>query len=76
MTGTRDSLYVSRRKIQPRAAHGRYARLRVLAMLVLLGLYYVLPWLSIGGEPLVLLCLLYTSPSPRDKRQSRMPSSA
>ena len=26
--------------------------------------------------PLLLLCLLYTSPSPRDKRQSRMPSSA
>ena len=24
----------------------------------------------------LLLCLLYTSPSPRDKRQSRMPSSA
>ena len=24
----------------------------------------------------VLRCLLYTSPSPRDKRQSRMPSSA
>ena len=24
----------------------------------------------------VKLCLLYTSPSPRDKRQSRMPSSA
>ena len=23
-----------------------------------------------------MLCLLYTSPSPRDKRQSRMPSSA
>ena len=27
-------------------------------------------------EPLVQDCLLYTSPSPRDKRQSRMPSSA
>ena len=28
-------------------------------------------------EPMkVQLCLLYTSPSPRDKRQSRMPSSA
>ena len=27
-------------------------------------------------EPLVHICLLYTSPSPRDKRQSRMPSSA
>ena len=24
----------------------------------------------------VYICLLYTSPSPRDKRQSRMPSSA
>ena len=24
----------------------------------------------------MLVCLLYTSPSPRDKRQSRMPSSA
>ena len=32
------------------------------------------------GKPLqcakTLSCLLYTSPSPRDKRQSRMPSSA
>ena len=32
------------------------------------------------GEVTVVLgrngCLLYTSPSPRDKRQSRMPSSA
>ena len=27
-------------------------------------------------EPLPQACLLYTSPSPRDKRQSRMPSSA
>ena len=29
-----------------------------------------------GGEELLIGCLLYTSPSPRDKRQSRMPSSA
>ena len=28
-----------------------------------------------GGE-FMEICLLYTSPSPRDKRQSRMPSSA
>ena len=27
-------------------------------------------------ESLDIVCLLYTSPSPRDKRQSRMPSSA
>ena len=30
--------------------------------------------LLFGREPCI--CLLYTSPSPRDKRQSRMPSSA
>ena len=28
------------------------------------------------AEGLPQVCLLYTSPSPRDKRQSRMPSSA
>ena len=28
------------------------------------------------GTNLHMCCLLYTSPSPRDKRQSRMPSSA
>ena len=28
------------------------------------------------GVPMTINCLLYTSPSPRDKRQSRMPSSA
>ena len=27
-------------------------------------------------DQLIMTCLLYTSPSPRDKRQSRMPSSA
>ena len=31
----------------------------------------------VGANPrLSKVCLLYTSPSPRDKRQSRMPSSA
>ena len=29
-----------------------------------------------AGSDGTLTCLLYTSPSPRDKRQSRMPSSA
>ena len=27
-------------------------------------------------DPLILVCLLYTSPSPRDVEESRMPSSA
>ena len=34
---------------------------------------------SVRGQPALVCskcCLLYTSPSPRDKRQSRMPSSA
>ena len=31
----------------------------------------------VKNEPIqYIICLLYTSPSPRDKRQSRMPSSA
>ena len=29
-----------------------------------------------AGKEIMWICLLYTSPSPRDKRQSRMPSSA
>ena len=33
-------------------------------------------WLALKALPLCIPCLLYTSPSPRDKRQSRMPSSA
>ena len=45
--------------------------------------FLVLAW-NAGATPVVVLtkadlsdtCLLYTSPSPRDKRQSRMPSSA
>ena len=29
-----------------------------------------------GQEELYIVCLLYTSPSPRDRQKSRMPSSA
>ena len=39
-----------------------------------IGLVNGLAWTMNGGE--IMTCLLYTSPSPRDKRQSRMPSSA
>ena len=31
---------------------------------------------TMNNKVVVETCLLYTSPSPRDKRQSRMPSSA
>jgi cytochrome c oxidase accessory protein FixG len=46
-------MYQSAEKIQPRQAHGRYARLRIVAMLVLLGAYYLIPWIQVGGTPLV-----------------------
>ena len=36
---------------------------------------YISEFLKEGDENFI-SCLLYTSPSPRDKRQSRMPSSA
>ena len=35
-----------------------------------------LPWELLYADDLVVVCLLYTSPSPRDRQKSRMPSSA
>lgn len=46
-------LYDSGAKIHPRRAHGRFQRLRNAAVLVLLGAYYVVPWLSWNDKPLV-----------------------
>ena len=51
---------------------------------VFAGVFTLVMFSSIGlpglngfvGEFLILLCLLYTSPSPRDRQKSRMPSSA
>ena len=42
----------------------------------LLMLSSVLHLVILSSDCLTYVCLLYTSPSPRDKRQSRMPSSA
>ena len=38
--------------------------------------YIVVPSEAFDSAEAAQACLLYTSPSPRDKRQSRMPSSA
>jgi cytochrome c oxidase accessory protein FixG len=46
-------LYESAAKIYPRQVRGRFARLRLLSMFALLGVYYLLPWLSWHGQPLV-----------------------
>ena len=64
-----------------RAACGAYIWLfRSLPLLVLLIFVYnlpqVLPWSGgVLSDPFW-ACLLYTSPSPRDRQKSRMPSSA
>ncbi len=52
-----EELYAKRQKIYPREVHGVFAGLRVLGVLVLLGLYYVVPWLRWDGHQAVLFDL-------------------
>ncbi|WP_258868873.1 hypothetical protein [Alkalilimnicola ehrlichii] len=51
------SLYASQQKIYPREVQGRFQRLRTLAVFALLGLFYVLPWLSWDDRQAVLFDL-------------------
>ena len=51
------SLYEQRQKIYPRKVTGTFATLRVTAVLVLLGIFYLFPWISINDVPLVLFDL-------------------
>jgi len=51
------SMYASAEKIYPREVHGLFARLRVLGVLGLLGIYYVTPWLHWDGHQALLLDL-------------------
>jgi cytochrome c oxidase accessory protein FixG len=55
--GSGQSLYVAQEKVYPREIDGRYARLRVLSAWVLLGIYYLLPWLNWSGRQAVLFDL-------------------
>ena len=48
------SNYVSERKVYPRDVRGTFDRLRRIAVFVLLGMYYLFPWLSWGGRQAVL----------------------
>jgi len=50
-------LYAARQKIYPREISGRFQRLRVIAVWVLLGIYYVLPWIPWGDRQAVLFDL-------------------
>ena len=51
------SLYEQRQKIYPREVHGTFAALRVTAVVVLLGLFYGVPWLQWDGHQAVLFDL-------------------
>jgi polyferredoxin len=57
LTGGGNALYASEAKVYPRETHGRYTRLRVAAVWLLLGIYYVFPWLRWDGRQAVLFDL-------------------
>jgi len=44
-------LYASRKSIQPKLAHGFYRRLKWTALITLLGIYYILPWVRWDRGP-------------------------
>jgi cytochrome c oxidase accessory protein FixG len=54
---TGDSLYRKEPKIYPRQVKGQFARLRIIAVWLLLGLYYLLPWINVAGKQSVLFDL-------------------
>ena len=54
---TGESLYRKDPKVYPRDVKGRFARLRNLAVVCLLGLYYILPWVNWNGHQSVLFDL-------------------
>jgi len=51
------SLYAKREKIHPRIVLGFFTRLKALSGIILLGLYYISPWLQWDGEQAVLFDL-------------------
>jgi polyferredoxin len=57
VAGSGESLYAAQPKVYPREIDGRFARLRLLAVFVLLGLFYLVPWLRWEGHQAVLFDL-------------------
>ena len=51
------SLYAKHKKVYPREVHGLFAALRIAGVFILLGLYYIIPWLEWEGTQLVLFDL-------------------
>jgi cytochrome c oxidase accessory protein FixG len=51
------SLYAAHRKVYPREIAGRFARLRTVSVWLLLGIFYLFPWLQWDGRQAVLFDL-------------------
>jgi cytochrome c oxidase accessory protein FixG len=51
------SPYAAHQKVYPREVSGRFARLRVCAVIALLGVFYVMPWVRWNGRQAVLFDL-------------------
>ncbi|MEO8670690.1 MAG: cytochrome c oxidase accessory protein CcoG [Tahibacter sp.] len=52
-----ESLYASDAKVYPREIDGRFARLRIISVFWLLGMFYLFPWLRWDGHQAVLFDL-------------------
>jgi len=52
-----DAYYEAHRKVYPREVKGRFATLRTIAVWVLLGLYYLIPWVDWQGRQAILFDL-------------------
>ena len=55
---------------------GFYALVLFIVVFSVFPFYYAIVTSFKSGTDLFRVCLLYTSPSPRDRQKSRMPSSA
>ena len=56
-TALEQSLFEKRQKVYPRQVHGTFAALRVSAVLILLGIFYIMPWVQWDGHQAVLFDL-------------------
>ena len=61
-------------KSTKKSVKSSYSKKKKVKKNILNGIAYVQS--TFNNTIISIACLLYTSPSPRDKRQSRMPSSA
>jgi len=52
-----NALFEKRKKLFPREVHGIFATLRITGVSILLGLYYVFPWINLNNRQIVLFDL-------------------